>query len=152
MNGARMWCALRRAVAIIVLSRVALDAQAPDSVGPNSLDPVTRSEVARAAFRRAGASNRAGLPDSAYADVRRAHEAWPTQPAYAEGLARLAARRGDAETVVRVLARLTAQEIGAGAAIYTSIASLAARDARVASARTALLSTIAGSAGAESIV
>jgi DNA-binding beta-propeller fold protein YncE len=115
-------------------------------------DPVSRADAARSAWRRASASGRAGLEDSAYADVRRAHEAWPMQPAYAEALARLAARRGDALTVIRVLTRLAAQEVGEGAATDTSIASLSLRDPNVATARDALRARLEGSARSEEII
>jgi hypothetical protein len=129
-----------------------LGAQAPAAAVAGDNDPVARSEIARAAWRRASASGRGGLIDSALADLRRAHEAWPMQPAYAEGLARLAARRNDAETVVSVLARLLSQEIGQGAVADTSIASLASRDERVAGARNALTARLAAAAGRESVV
>ena len=86
-------------------------------------DPAAAAAVARAAFRRAAASTRAAAHDSAYADVRRAHEAWPMQPAYGEALAVLAAQRHDDTTLTRVLATLAAEE--AGAAVLEDSAALA---------------------------
>jgi hypothetical protein len=84
-------------------------------------DAVTRSEAARTALRRAAQSERAGLADSAYADVRRAQAAWPEQPAYSETLARWAARRGDTASLDRALVALAAQGAGGAAARDTAV-------------------------------
>jgi hypothetical protein len=84
-------------------------------------DAVARSQAARTALRRAAQSERAGLADSAYADVRRAQAAWPEQPAYSETLARWAARRDDTASLGHALDVLTAQGSGGAAARDTAV-------------------------------
>ncbi len=111
-------------------------AQAPDPTA--APDPAANAAVARAAWRRAAASARAELSDSAYADVQRAHGAWPMQPAYGEALARLSARRGDTAVLARTLLTLAAQETGADVAGDTAIAAVAARSPAVALALAAV--------------
>jgi len=110
-------------------------------------DAPSQATIARDAWRRAAASQRAGAADSSYADVRRAHEAWPEQTAYTEALARLAARRSDEAQVVRALNALAAQEAGAAAALDTAVVSFAGRSATVALARNALLERIGPTGG-----
>ena len=106
-------------------------------------DPGAAAAVARAAFRRAAASTRAAAHDSAYADVRRAHDAWPMQPAYGEALAVLAAQRHDDSTLTRVLATLAAEEAGAAVLEDSSALARAAQVPAVAHALATLRAAIA---------
>ncbi|MBK7906357.1 MAG: hypothetical protein IPJ78_07320 [Gemmatimonadetes bacterium] len=106
-------------------------------------DPAAAAAVARAAFRRAAASTRAAAHDSAYADVRRAHAAWPMQPAYGEALAVLAAQRHDDTTLTRVLATLAAEEAGAAVLEDSSALARAAQVPAVAHALATLRAAIA---------
>ena len=85
------------------------------------------ANLARDAWRRAAASERAGLADSVWADVKRAQAAWPAQPAYSQALARLAARRGDDSVLHRALGTLAAQEAGGGAARDSAVQAAAVR-------------------------
>ncbi|MFP2932360.1 SMP-30/gluconolactonase/LRE family protein [Pyxidicoccus sp. 3LG] len=56
----------------------------------------TRADLARTRWREALAASREGLLEKAHALAAEAHAAWPTQAAYAYGLAALSARLGDA--------------------------------------------------------
>jgi hypothetical protein len=96
--------------------------------------PAERASLAREAWRRAAAAQRAGLPDSVWADVKRAHRAWPAQPAYAEAVVRLAARRGDDAALEDALQLLAAQEAGGGVALDTAVRAAALRTAAGAAA------------------
>jgi hypothetical protein len=100
--------------------------------------PAERAAVARDAWRRAAASDRAGLADSVWADLLRAHAAWPMQPAYTEAVARYAARRGDTVVLERVLRLLAAQGVGGAAAIDSAIVATVARTAGGAAALAAV--------------
>lgn len=116
-------------------------------------DPATRSLAARDAYRRAALAQRNGLADSAYADVVRAQAAWPEQPAYAEQLARMAARRGDADRVALALDRLIGQGTGAGVPRDTALRRLAATSAALTGRLLALEDALAPvDAGRERIV
>jgi hypothetical protein len=115
--------------------------QTPDRTAAG--DPAAAAATARAAWRRAVASTNAELADSVYADVQRAHRAWPMQPAYGEALARLAARRGDAPVLTRTLLTLAAQETGADLAADSAIIAVAARAPEIARALAALRSGVA---------
>jgi hypothetical protein len=101
-------------------------------------DPVARSEQARSALRRAAQSDRAGLADSAWADIVRAQAAWPDQPAYTETLARWAARRGDIATLDRALTLLARQGTGAATLRDTTVRSRALGDPRTSARLRAL--------------
>lgn len=100
---------LRRVVSIGCLLAVLTDvarAQAPDQ----------QARAAREAWARASAASRAGEADSAWSEVRRAHDAYPAQPVYTQALARMAARRGEAEHFEATLRLLTAQGVGTAVA------------------------------------
>ncbi len=94
-------------------------------------DPATRSQVARTALRRAAAADRVGLADSAWADLKRAHAAWPEQPAYTETFARWAARRGDLDALERALTLLAAQGTGAATLRDSTVRSRAASSSAI---------------------
>lgn len=121
---------------VAMLAVPSASAQTPD--GRPAADPAIAAATARDAWRRAAASQRAQLPDSVYADVQRAHRAWPMQTAYGEALARLAARRGDGPSLTRTLLTLAAQESGSEVAPDSAIVALAARAPEVARALAAL--------------
>lgn len=105
--------------------------------------PSERASIARDAWRRAAASQRAELPDSMWADMNRAHTAWPAQVAYSEAVARQAARRGDDAALERVLRHLAAQGIGRAAALDTTVERVAARTSGGTSALAALKQAVA---------
>jgi hypothetical protein len=123
-------------IPFLVLSALATTLVAAPVAAQDS--PAERAALARDAWRRAAASQRAGLSDSMWADVNRAHAAWPAQVAYAETVARQAARRGDDAALERVLRRLASQGVGLGAASDTTVARVAARSTGGAAALAAL--------------
>jgi hypothetical protein len=132
---------LRRLLALAVPCVVVVQApQAQTTLGDSA---PARAAQARAAWRRAAAAQRAGLPDSAWREVNRARDAWPVQPAYEEGVARLAARRGDANALVASLDRLARLEGGANVIEDTGLVAFAGRDDAVRRARTRVLEAIA---------
>ncbi|MCC6243734.1 MAG: hypothetical protein IT353_12900 [Gemmatimonadaceae bacterium] len=97
--------------ALQAAARVALDrnpalpgvAQVPDSA-------VLRATVARQAFQNAAA---AASPAQSLAEITRAVDTWPAQPAYWQALARTAARLSDTLSLQRALARLVQYGTGA---------------------------------------
>ena len=89
------------------------------------------ANAARAAWRRVGLSQRAGLADSAWQDATRARALWPVQPAFEEGFARMAAKRGDVPALTASLERLTVLEAGADIASDSAVGALAKREGRV---------------------
>ena len=86
------------AFAIVALVAARLEAQAP--VGDPTVDSAA---VARGAWRRGQAALRAHDDATAARELAHAASAWPTQPAYAWGLARVSARAGDTAATLRAL-------------------------------------------------
>jgi streptogramin lyase len=90
---------------------------------------VDSATVARTSWREAG---RAEDLATAYRAVSRAAAAWPTQPAYAIGRARLAARLDDDHALLAALRKLAGFEAGGSIVTDTAVRRRAATNAAVA--------------------
>ncbi len=101
------------------------------------------ANAGRDAWRRAAVAQRAGLADSAWHELARARALWPMQPAFEEGYARLAARRGDVSALAASLDRLTVLEAGASLLDDSTVAAIVQREGRVRDARTRLDAALA---------
>lgn len=102
---------------------------------PSGHAAVDSAAVARAAWREAARTE--DLP-TAYRAVTRAATAWPVQPAYVAGRARLAARMDDDAALIAALGSLATMEAGSGLVTDSSVARRAAANPAVAAARGAL--------------
>ena len=80
---------------------VAPGASATEPGAPHSAR--TRADLARTRWREAAAARREGHLEKAHALAAEAQASWPTQAAYAYGLAALSARLGDAAATARWL-------------------------------------------------
>lgn len=107
-------------------------------------DPAEQAQRGRQAWRDAVTALRSGDSSAALAHLRLAHDAWPPQPAYSEGLVRLAARLRDHDVLLRTLQLLAEQGLGASVANDPAVTTLAAHDSAVARARSAVLRATTG--------
>ena len=95
-------------------------AQGPPNVAPASAPQADSAAQARAAYRRAVAAYRAHDLGTARMEMARAADAWPTQQAYLDASASLAARARDTTAAARWLDRLATLGVGGDVARDTS--------------------------------
>ncbi len=127
---------MKRALAVLVF--------AIGGVAAGRWNPAEQAQLGRDAWQRAIALLRAGDSTRALAQLRRAHEAWPAQPAYSEALVRLAARLGDARVTTGTLQLLALQGLGAAAAADSVVTALAAEHPALAASRRHVLQSGTG--------
>ncbi|HEX4681579.1 MAG TPA: hypothetical protein VH277_02655 [Gemmatimonadaceae bacterium] len=125
--------------ALLSLAPFGAPARAQQWTGSPAADSAT---AARAAWARASGALRAGLEDSARAEIARAATAWPTQPAYVWASVRLAARAHDTVAALDWLRTYANLGLGHELSSDTTVARLIglpafakARDAIAANAR-----------------
>ena len=97
-----------------LLQRIARDVLEELDSSPNPQLQPDAPGVAREAWAGAAAARRAGRPQAALALAERAAESWPVQPAYAQGVLRLAREIGDSTAARRTVRRLARLVGGAG--------------------------------------